>query len=1172
MELDSKTISRVEDGLEGFVDGANNTGNTDRHQNLIHVAQADTGQADAGQTGGGLGIEQAQPGDFDPNTVSQTFAVIDGQAVVLPADTVISRILISGTDLVIIAADGSVYLIENGAQTPPTLVIDGLTIPSTALAQAITSGTEIQPAAGPNNSPGTPGAPGSSGNNFAELEIGDIGDGFGIGGLLDGLELFFSGIGDDEPRDELPVEPVVLDDGIVPVSSVLVEEDDLLGVISAFVGFEGFEGFEGGPIYQYNPYYVFAGFEGLADVLYDFVDYTDFEFYDLFYPGTVGNLGGIVLFNYDFGFLEKFGGLGNDEDGSRLNDPNGLHATGSFNVGFVDGSNGSTIVFDPSLEGGSGLTSNGQTVYFQLSGDGKTLYAFSYDGGGFLEGVVSDFRIKDIESDFGRYEYGLVRPIFEINIDDLTPGGEYTVWLYNNLDHLPTVQGEEILPFNFPFIATNGVTAATETGVFQVQFQDDEPVLIRDVLEEFYNAFVVLVDDNPDNNDLSEFGWGIETLFSEFIGFFGDDLLEDLPFGDIGFEELPSFDQVYSFLQVFLGLENGIVDEALLDNLDRDVHLADFQIGGIDDGDNVEGSLGTHAGYRDEYYEFLEYLFTRDDDRRDYKVERQEIDEKDRDRDPEFESDGSVTTYGLLGALFGADAGEARSITFSADTAPIAGGVQLTSKGEDISYTISEDGTLLQAFASSGVEDEPRLVFEVELTDQIIGAFRFTLFDQIDHLAPDLRDDSSSEVFASEAFFEGGGLFEGVLEEFGALENGLESGVNDYLAILEFLYDVTDSDGDVATGSFFVEVMDDEPYYGYGYGYYGGGHGNMLADEAILAHEADQQLTGRLFVGADEPAGSATFANLGSQSYLPTSFNGHALQYELSNDNRTLTARYELAVNSAILFTLTLNPSNLTYTFDLALQTPVFGEGDGQNELLLARVADFGLLDFSVAIEGTDFDGDPFYDMINIQTQSSDNELVGTEYNDSILGRSDISGEQFLDGEEGNDIIVGGDNTDNDIAGGSGDDILIGGSGGTNTLEGGEGDDLLVGGDDDDLLFGGDGNDTLVGGAGTNQLTGGDDADVFLFSPDALDGLADQVLDYSLVEGDQVDLTGLFDVGGGDVADFVQYDDTTGDLSVDADGNGAGASEVVATFTNTPVDIEVLFTDSSTPGDDTTIV
>ncbi|MEM7395628.1 MAG: hypothetical protein AAF492_25125, partial [Verrucomicrobiota bacterium] len=348
MEFDSKTISRVEGGLEEFVGESDNTGNSGQRENLTRIAQADTGQADAGQPGG-LGVEQAQPGDFDPNTVTQTFAVINGQAVVLPADTVISRILVSGSDLVIVAADGSVYLIENGAQTPPTLVIDGLTIPSTALAQAITSGAEIQPAAGPESGPGTPGTPGSSGNNFGELEIGDIGDGFGIGGLLNGLELFFTGAPEDEPRDELPIEPVVLaDDGVVPVSAVLVEEDDLLGMISAFVGFEGFEGFEGGSIRQYNPYYVFSGFEGLADTLHDFVDYTGFEFYDLLYPGTVGNLGGIVLFNYDFGFLEKFGGLGNDEDGSRLNDPNGLHATGSFNAAFVDGSNTMVLPLDPS--------------------------------------------------------------------------------------------------------------------------------------------------------------------------------------------------------------------------------------------------------------------------------------------------------------------------------------------------------------------------------------------------------------------------------------------------------------------------------------------------------------------------------------------------------------------------------------------------------------------------------------------------------------------------------------------------------------------------------------------------------------------------------------------------------------------------------------------------------
>ena len=1023
-----------------------------------------------------------------PTRVTQSFAVINGQAVVLPANTVISRILVSGSDLVIIAADGSVYLIENGAQTPPTLVIDGLTIPSTALAQAITSGAEIQPAAGPESGSGAPGAPGSSGNNFVELDIGNIGDGAGFGGLLEGLELFFSGIGDDEPRDELPIEPVVVadDGGVVPVSAVLVEEDDLLGVISAFTGFEGFEGFEGGPIYQYNPYHVFSGFEGLADTLYDFADYTGFDFYDLFYPGTVGNLGGIVLFNYDFGFLEKFGGLGNDEDGSRLNDPNGLHATGSFNVGFVDGSNGSTIVFDPSLEGDSGLTSNGETVYFQLSGDGKTLYAFTYAGGGPRQDDLGDFRVKEIGSDFGKIGYGLVRPIFEIDIDESVAGGEYTVWLYNNLDHLPTVQGEEILPFNFPFIATDGGSAATETGVFQVQFQDDEPVLLRDVLEEFYNAFVVVIDDGPDA-DLSGFGWGIETIFSELIGFFGSDLLEDLPFGDISFDELPSFDQVYAFAQVFLGFENGIVDESLLDNLDRDVHLADFQIGGIDNGDNIEGSLGTHAGYRDEYYEFLEYLFSRDDDRRDYDSDLEKVDKDERRPDHDIESDGSVTTYGLLGALFGADAGDARSITFSADTAPIAGSVQLTSKGEDISYTISEDGTFLQAFASSGDEDEPRLVFEAELTDQIIGAFRFTLFDQIDHALP--GEDS------------------GGTDEPDFLENGIESGVSDFFATLEFLYDVTDSDGDTATGSFFVDVLDDEPYQ-HEYADYGddgvgkqddtaslyGHHGNMIADTAILEHGADQQLTGRFFVGADEPGNIAfdfTNADLfdpeseGFPDELPQSFNGFALAYSLSPDGRTLTARYagletetesdsETETESeGIVFTLTLNPSNLTYTFDLVLDPPPF--------VLLARIStqqdQSGLLDFSVPITGSDFDGDSFVDRISIRTLPGEYLVKGLEeeFGSALF---EGGGSVFFEGTEYNDSILGSPTSDTFVRAGDGDDLIIAGGAGYNHFHGDDGDDILIGGDNVDDLYGDDGNDLLIGGDGEDNLYGGGGDDI----------------------------------------------------------------------------------------------
>jgi Ca2+-binding RTX toxin-like protein len=75
-------------------------------------------------------------------------------------------------------------------------------------------------------------------------------------------------------------------------------------------------------------------------------------------------------------------------------------------------------------------------------------------------------------------------------------------------------------------------------------------------------------------------------------------------------------------------------------------------------------------------------------------------------------------------------------------------------------------------------------------------------------------------------------------------------------------------------------------------------------------------------------------------------------------------------------------------------------------------------------------------------------------------------------GENGNDILNGGDRNDI-IDGGSGNDILIGGAG-NDILWGRDGDDILNGGDGDDILNGGRDYDILNGGAGNDILSGGD--------------------------------------------------------------------------------------------------
>ncbi|MDD7910757.1 cadherin-like domain-containing protein [Pseudovibrio exalbescens] len=102
----------------------------------------------------------------------------------------------------------------------------------------------------------------------------------------------------------------------------------------------------------------------------------------------------------------------------------------------------------------------------------------------------------------------------------------------------------------------------------------------------------------------------------------------------------------------------------------------------------------------------------------------------------------------------------------------------------------------------------------------------------------------------------------------------------------------------------------------------------------------------------------------------------------------------------------------------------------------------------------------------------------------------------------------------------------------------GSGDDFAVGSDFSDVLRGDAGNDRLEGGAGSDLLEGGSGADTFVISTvDAMDTIAD----YNSGEGDVVDLTGLFDVSGS-VSDYVNFDSSTGQLSVDVDGNTNGAN------------------------------
>ncbi|SFE19455.1 DUF4347 domain-containing protein [Nitrosomonas sp. Nm166] len=227
-----------------------------------------------------------------------------------------------------------------------------------------------------------------------------------------------------------------------------------------------------------------------------------------------------------------------------------------------------------------------------------------------------------------------------------------------------------------------------------------------------------------------------------------------------------------------------------------------------------------------------------------------------------------------------------------------------------------------------------------------------------------------------------------------------------------------------------------------------------------------------------------------------------------------------------------------------------------------------------------------------LDTLTNIDNLIGSNHNDNLKGNAQNN---VLDGGAGNDKLAGGAGADT-LAGGSGNDVFTVNSVGDVVIEflnegidkinsnvtytlpehvenltltgslaiNGTGNDLanrINGNAADNQLNGGVGNDTLNGGAGTNTLTGGAGKDNFRFTTT---GHTDMITDFNVID-DTIQLenavfTSLTTTGklaadqfrvntqALDANDFIIYNDATGALWYDADGNGAGAAAQIATM------------------------
>jgi T1SS-143 domain-containing protein len=415
--------------------------------------------------------------------------------------------------------------------------------------------------------------------------------------------------------------------------------------------------------------------------------------------------------------------------------------------------------------------------------------------------------------------------------------------------------------------------------------------------------------------------------------------------------------------------------------------------------------------------------------------------------------DNEATATGSLGIVWGADAVDAadvgttalgglvqdtvdaagdRSVVFTSATPTISGiAGPLTSHGDTLSYALTDGGTRLVATAPDGRE-----VFEVTLSDDGSGRFRFVLNDQLDH-AP------------------------------GQSENNLA---------LAFGYTATDSDSDSVTGSFVISIDDDMPTladvapiirtvdeddirtpWSTGTSPNDGAGDGSITENSTGAAFISGSLTSLVSIGADEfPAGNEnpifgfvdgiagqmTALGLYSKhSAQPATENGLPLTYQTSTDGDwVVLSAFEPDTPAPgntgnPVFELRVNQLTGDYEFrlfdELMHQLPAGFPNSADENFVLRSGADgfVDAIDFGSFITVTDFDDDQItlngQFQIQIRDDIPDPDIVVNPL--GVVQHDETPGVQFILDSDTNESTVKALFADLEASGNVGDDLDVSG-------------------------------------------------------------------------------------------------------------------------------------------------